>query len=473
VELRKISDEELKAILDRQLTWLTSGRTAGESARLDNLDLRGYDLRGRALMGADLSGSDMSGSDLSGASMAGANLSDANLDSATLRKTNLRGVDLTKTSLRNAQLNRADLSGANLRGVALSDAHLMEANLERADLGEAYLPGANLMETNLQEANLSGAELFQSRFTQSRLARANLKGAKLREANFEGADLSGADLTDCELIRAEFFNANLVGAQLERANLTGANFYKTDLSDANLRQATLAAARLIETDLRKTDLTGANVYGTSVWNIQLEDAVQKQLLVTPPNEAAVTVDDLEIAQFIYLLLSREKLRNVIETITSKAVLILGRFTPERKLVLDALAEELRTHDLVPIIFDFERSTNRDFTETIKTLAGLCFFVIADVTNPKSAPLELQATVPDYQIPFVTIIEEGEEPFSMFEDLARHDWVLKPIVTYSSLKILRQAFEKAILERAWEKHKELQKRKAQRTDTMSAAEFLNQ
>jgi hypothetical protein len=29
------------------------------------------------------------------------------------------------------------------------------------------------------------------------------------------------------------------------------------------------------------------------------------------------------------------------------------------------------------------------------LAGLSCFVIADITNPRSAPLELQATVPNY------------------------------------------------------------------------------
>ena len=41
------------------------------------------------------------------------------------------------------------------------------------------------------------------------------------------------------------------------------------------------------------------------------------------------------------MLHNQKIRDVIDTITSKAVLILGRFTPERKAVLDALREELR------------------------------------------------------------------------------------------------------------------------------------
>ena len=38
----------------------------------------------------------------------------------------------------------------------------------------------------------------------------------------------------------------------------------------------------------------------------------------------------------YLLLNNEEIRHVIDTITSKVVLILGRFMPERKAILDAI-----------------------------------------------------------------------------------------------------------------------------------------
>jgi hypothetical protein len=64
-----------------------------------------------------------------------------------------------------------------------------------------------------------------------------------------------------------------------------------------------------------------------------------------------------------LLLNNSKIRNVIDTITTKAVLILGRFTPERKTTLDALRDALRSHNYLPILFGFEKPTNRDFTET--------------------------------------------------------------------------------------------------------------
>ena len=181
----------------------------------------------------------------------------------------------------------------------------------------------------------------------------------MEESNFEHADLTGADLSGCNLVRAEFFNARLTGALLDGANLSFANLVKTNLDGAKLRRAAMPGARLIECSLENADLTGASVYGIAAWNVSTSGAVQNGLVVTPPREAAVTVDELEIAQFIYLLLNRQKIRNLLDVITSKAVLILGRFTPERKEVLDGIAEELRARNLLPIIFDFERSTNRD------------------------------------------------------------------------------------------------------------------
>jgi hypothetical protein len=70
-------------------------------------------------------------------------------------------------------------------------------------------------------------------------------------------------------------------------------------------------------------------------------------------------------------------------------------------------------------------------------------VIADVTNPKSAPLELQATVPEVMVPFRPIIEEGEKPFAMLEDLLQYDWVFQPIY-YSSLDALIGSLDEKII-----------------------------
>jgi hypothetical protein len=96
----------------------------------------------------------------------------------------------------------------------------------------------------------------------------------------------------------------------------------------------------------------------------------------------------------------------------------------------------------------------------------------DITNPKSAPLELQATVPDYQIPFVPIIQQGEHPFSMFQDLPKYDWMLKPVVTYPSVEVLLQHFKPAIIDRALQKHKELQRQRLEQIELLSIESFAH-
>jgi hypothetical protein len=100
---------------------------------------------------------------------------------------------------------------------------------------------------------------------------------------------------------------------------------------------------------------------------------------------------------------------------------------------------------------------------VRTLAGLCRFVIAaDITNPRSTPLELQATVPEYMIPFVPIIEDGEEPFAMFQDLwVKHRaWVLDPIA-YGSLEELIQGLDEEVIKPALARFDELAVKKAEK------------
>jgi hypothetical protein len=172
------------------------------------------------------------------------------------------------------------------------------------------------------------------------------------------------------------------------------------------------------------DLTGALVYGLSAWDVVLEDAKQSNLVITLGDEPRIFVDNLEVAQFIHLLLRNEKIRDVIDAITSKVVLILGRFSPERKLVLDAMREALRGRGYSPVLFDFEKPGSRDLTETISTLAHMARFIIADITDAKSIPQELQAIVPNLpSVPVQPLILSSQYEYAMFEHFRRYPWVL--------------------------------------------------
>ena len=164
----------------------------------------------------------------------------------------------------------------------------------------------------------------------------------------------------------------------------------------------------MDTNLTGADLTGCRIYGISAWNLILEGTKQQNLIITRQNEPEITVDNIEVAQFVYLLLNNQKIRDVIDTIGKKGVLLLGRFTEGRIQVLERLRDKLRSLGFVPMVFNFDKPETKDFTETVRLLANLSHFVIVDITNPRSAPLELQATVPDYMVPFVPILEKGQE-----------------------------------------------------------------
>src|SRR5207237_2900154 len=140
--------------------------------------------------------------------------------------------------------------------------------------------------------------------------------------------------------------------------------------NADLREANLSRADLSDAILDRANLTGCFIYAIAAWNVHLEETIQSSMIITKDYEPTITVDNLEVAQFIYLLLNNKKIRDVIDSITSKVVLILGRFTSERKVVLDALRNELSRQNYTPVLFDFEKPVSRDLTDTVSTLAHL-------------------------------------------------------------------------------------------------------
>ena len=339
-----------------------------------------------------------------------------------------------------------------------SNSSIWYSFLFRVQLAESIFKGASLLHNQCESVNLSGvnfegAMIKYCTFEHGGAPNANFKKAKIIGSTFDGTNLAGADFRGADLSYSDFVDANLEGADLRGANLNQTSFIRTNLADAIL--------------------DGANVYGASVWDITGVPKSQERLEISSEwGDSTITVDDIETAQFIYMMYQNEKIRNVINSITSRAVLILGRFSPpERKEVLDSLRIKLREYNLLPIVFDFERPTDKDFTETIKTLAGMSMFVIADITNPKSSPLELQATVPDYQIPFKPIIQAGEYPFAMMVDLQKkYDWVLSTLA-YNDTQELMDVLEIGIINPAIEMHKKLQEKKGQTFVVESAADLL--
>lgn len=302
------------------------------------------------------------------------------------------------------------------------------------------LRGAPLDGADLQQANLAGEEC-------------DLTHAFLHDANLRGAHLSGAKLVGTNLCRAHLCGADLIGADLHRANLDRADLTGADLSNANLERTIL-----VRTTVSQATFTGCRVYGVSAWDLDLTDVRDQSNLRITRDDERITVDNLQVAQFVYLLLHNEKIRNVIDTITSKAVLILGRFSPERKIILDGLRDELRTHDFLPIIFDFDKPERRNLTETISLLAHMARFVIADITDAKSIPQELQRIVPDLpSLPVQPLILEAQYEYATFKDFLDYQWVLLPY-RYRDVEGLLASLTEKVIAPVLAKAKEIEERR---------------
>ena len=106
------------------------------------------------------------------------------------------------------------------------------------------------------------------------------------------------------------------------------------------------------------------------------------------------------------------------------VLILGRFSEERKPVLQIIKQELASRNYLPVVFDFTGPDNRDVGETIISLASLSRFVIADISSPRSIPQELESIIPKFpSLPVQPLIVHNQTQYGMFERFERYPWVL--------------------------------------------------
>lgn len=298
----------------------------------------------------------------------------------------------------------------------------------------------------------------------ARLCGANLSASVIRCGDLRYADLRDCDLRHTDLSYADLSSAKLIGANLSHTLLTGA-----DLRNADLRRSFLVGTSMNQANLEGADLRGAMVWGISTWNIERDDNTRQEgLLVVPhlepleildPDERAkyyrasqrpeynIRVNDIKVAHFATLLIQNPMIGSVINAAADKIVLLLGRFVGREKDVLNTLRKKLPSFGYIPVVFDFAEPENRDTIETVAILAGLSNFVIANLSKPRSTPLEAQLVIPAIAVPFVPIVREGEQPFAMFTALQRkYPWVLQT-VTYRDEKNLLRKLKKAVIEPA--------------------------
>ena len=290
--------------------------------------------------------------------------------------------------------------------------HLPEfdgVDFSNSDMNMASLRNCIFCNCNFDDAKITFADLVDAYFSNCTFRRTSMRVSRIGDAKFQNCIFEECDMSYCSAEETSFKGSSFINTRMEHMSLV-----HTDFSDTNLDECYL--------------------YGISSWDLDLKNSVQKNLIITPDDMPNVTVDNIELAQFLYLMINNQRLRDVINTITSKVVLILGNFSPERKAILDEVREILKTQDVIPVIFDFEKPTTRNLTETVMTLASMSRYVIADLSSPRSIPHELANIARQLpSIRFYPIILEGEKPFGMFDDYRSYHWI-RPIKEYKETQI---------------------------------------
>lgn len=334
---------------------------------------------------------------------------------------------------------------ADLSNAILDNIHLYKANLENADF-----QGASFMNTTMNSVNFSGANFEnafcpESYFGGCNFENANLKGTKLFRSKLDASNLKGAvvdentDMSMCNLAAVDMSGIQAKGISMSFSLLSSANLTDADFSNADLSQVVLVGA-----NIDGTNFTGAKIHGISAWDLQGQARDESNLIITKMGDSILTVDDLEVAQFVYLILNNQKIRDVINTVTTKTVLILGRFSEERKKILDAIRNQLHKQNYVGVIFDFDPSEHRNLTETVSTLAHMAKFIIADVTHARSIGQELTHIIPQLpSVPVQPIVHSSDTEWAMFKDLKVTGTVL-PTFTYDSLENLLDSLEQEVI-----------------------------
>ena len=150
---------------------------------------------------------------------------------------------------------------------------------------------------------------------------------------------------------------------------------------------------------RVNEITETVVYGIAVWDLVTSDEMKQSKLVIEKTyefysdliqqgKIPMTVDDIELAQFVYYLNDHKKMRDTLNILNDKGVLLLGRFKDGGLERLYSIREWLQRKGYMAMIFDFARPDNLSLTETVVTMAGLSKFIFVDLSGA-SVPAELQ------------------------------------------------------------------------------------
>jgi uncharacterized protein YjbI with pentapeptide repeats len=345
-------------------------------------------------------------------------------------------------------------------------------DLTNIDLDFDTFDGADFRDTGFEGANLSGEVSFNhvdfrgSRFDLADLSisyfiESDFRGCQFYMTKFDEADLAHADFRKSQIHSSSLLEANLSGADLRKAELNYSDLSHACLRVARLQKADLTAVKMVGTDLSGADLSGCRIWGISPWDVNLEDAKQDGLVITRAGEPPVQVDALELAQFVNLLLDNQKLRRIIDTLTSRVVLVIGEFGTRRRGIIEAIRRAIRERGLLPLVVDLDGLADPDPAHTVTLLARVARYVVADLQASGVVARALDAFVPDVAVPVIRLVPGGQTHEPGGTGAWRYPWLQKP-VRYTGAQDLERVLARNAFDNAEKSRLELHARRGAAT-----------
>lgn len=282
--------------------------------------------------------------------------------------------------------------------------------------------------------DFSGKHFFQISIYSAFAEGMTFENATFNHVLFEEGDFSRVNFINCEFTNVKFNKTILTDS-----NFDGAVFINCSLNRVNLTNSIFTVKQISQTV----------IYGISAWDIVTsEDSIQNELVIEKTYDLysdiiqsgriPMMVDNIELAQFIYYLSNHKKIRDTLNILNNKGVLILGRFADGGLERLHKVREWFAARNYIPMIFDFEHLESMDRTETIVTMGGLSKIVLADVSG-SSVPHELHAILINFLKPVIAFHED--KPYSMMDDLVRKNRFFQALAYEDMSGLIEQLPEK--------------------------------
>lgn len=388
---------------------------------LSKKDLRNYNFSKSKLLRTNFQKSHLGETDFSGSTVAYANFKNSYFSNVNFNNADLRFSNLKSTIIKNSVFDNSLFNHSTLNGSKIKNSSFIKSNFRNSELCSVYFDNCIT-----KKAHFEGSFLRETMFINSNLQLIKMNNCKFLFLSFDNCNFRNGMLYDSIFDNCQFYMCNFTYTLLTNSTIINSTITKSDFSNVDFRHSQFSANKLEDSDLSRS-----KIFGVSTWKLNLINTTQNDLRITDINEPKITIDNIEVAQFIYLLLNNAKLREIIDTVTSKVVLILGRFTENRKKILEELRNTLKTKNFLPIIIDFDVPHSRTTLETISTVAHMAKFIIADLSDSKSVLQELQFIVTNLPSVIVQpIIDNSDDPPGMIDHFCMYKSFL-PTISYDN------------------------------------------